>query len=108
MSWRSIWQYFPRMNQHLQREERLTQAYRAVFLGHPTKNDQELVLVNLAHATGFSMVSGPDVSDAELRTNEGKRTVFALIKARINLTPQDVDAIENAARREAVMVSSAQ
>lgn len=108
MNWRSIWQHYPRAEQVYQREQRLTEAYRSVFTGHPSKNDQELVLTNLAYLTGFSMVSGPEVSDAELRTNEGKRTVFALIRSRINLSAQDLDALELAARREAAMVQSTQ
>ena len=108
MRWPSITQLFPNPRQWYAREQRLNRAYHAVFHGSPTQEDQALVLTNLAYLTGFSMVSPPATTDAELRHNEGKRTVFALIRARLNLTPQDYDAIDNAARHEAALIQSMQ
>lgn len=100
--WLSLSYFFPDNSKVLAREQRLTQAYNSVFRGSPSSEDQSIVLADLAFHSGFSMVSPPSVSDAELRVNEGKRTMFARIRARINLTPQDHDALDNAARREAV------
>ncbi len=87
----------------MQRELRLTEAYRNVFGGSPTREDQELVLVDLAKYAGWSMVTPPDVPDSVLRQNEGKRELFLRIRSFLNLNDSDVLAIENAARREAVM-----
>lgn len=101
--WKHIRNLFPRRDQTLQRELRLTQAYQAVFRGSPSRDDQELVLADLAYLSGFSMVSPATVPDAELRFTEGKRFLFATLKARLNLAPNDMEAIENAARREAAM-----
>lgn len=101
--WRSISTLFPDSRASYQKEYRLKQAYDQVFTGSPSKEDQELVLADLAFHSGFAMVSPPTVSDVELRHNEGKRALFARIRAFLNLSQSDDMALENAARREAVM-----
>lgn len=103
MNFANLWGLFPQPQNLYAREQRLTRAYNNVFRGNPSKEDQDLVLVDLAYHSGFSMVSPSDVSDAELRTREGKRALFALIRSKLTLTPRDIDALDNAARREAMM-----
>ncbi len=102
-AWRALSHLFPDRKAAMQREHRLTEAYVNVFQGHPSKEDQDLVLINLAQQAGWSMVSPPEASDQTLRHHNGKRYLFAQIWARLSLSDDDRMAIENAARREAVM-----
>jgi hypothetical protein len=80
---------------------RLTQAYQAVFQGSPMREDQELVLADLANACSWRRVCGPTVSNEELRFTEGARAAFSRVFAFLSLSPSDVKALEEAARREA-------
>lgn len=106
IQWRSVSALFTDRRASLQREHRLSEAYRAVFQGSPSREDQEMVLADLAHHSGFAMVSLPETSDAELRHNEGKRHLFSRIRSYMNLSDRDALALENAARREAAMFQS--
>jgi hypothetical protein len=102
--WTSLAHLFPRKReQAMQRERRLMQAYQNVFRGNPSRECQELVLADLAHLSGFAMVSGPSTPDNELWFNEGKRFLFSRVRAYLNLTPEDADALDLAARREAAL-----
>jgi len=106
MVWRSISKIIPWKNAVYQKEERLGQAYRAVFSGSPSREDQEIVLADLAYHSGFAMVTPPDVSDAVLRHREGQRHLFSRIKQYLNLSPESVRELEIAAREEAVFAAS--
>lgn len=102
--WRSVSQLFQDRRASVQKTKRLHDAYRRVFQGSPSEEDQEIVLADLAYYAGFSMVSIPDhTSDAQLRHNEGKRDLFARIRAHLNVSHEDELALENAARREAAV-----
>lgn len=81
---------------------RVTQAYRAVFTGSPSPEDQQIVLADLLHQSGFSRVTRSDVSDTALRQREGMRELYSHIYRHINLSPADVLSLENAARLESV------
>lgn len=104
MTWRSLSTIFPwNKSRTAQAQLRLVSAYRAVFYGSPTKEDQELVLVDLAHKSGFYRVSPPSMSMSELRQIEGMRALYAHIYSKLNLNEADVQALQNAAQREAVV-----
>jgi len=78
----------------------LSRAYRAVFRGSPDKQQQEIVLADLAAKCGFYLVSPEDTDKTVLAYREGKRAAFAEIYGHISLAPEDMTALENAARRE--------
>jgi hypothetical protein len=101
MIWRSISRYFPDLRQAYSRELRKAQAYKAVFQGSPTREDQEIVLADLACASGWLRITPDAASDARLRMQEGKRALYAHIWSFLSLNGEDVMALENAARREA-------
>lgn len=85
------------------REERLGAAYRAVFTGSPSEEDQQLVLVDLQRASGFNQYLGADVPDTVLRYQEGMRALYGRIFSYLNLAHEDVEALETAARKEAAL-----
>lgn len=102
--WKSISTLFPvRDARSTQAGLRLTQAYQAVFRGKPSEDDQHLVLADLSAKSGFYRVSREDVSSDALRQREGMRALYAHIFAYLSLNPDDVMALENAARREAAV-----
>lgn len=103
--WRSLTNLFPDRKAAYQREYRLTEAYTNVFRGSPSREDQDLVLTDLAFHAGWSMVTPPERPASVLRHNEGKRSLFAHIWARLSLSDEDKMAIENAARREAALLA---
>lgn len=80
----------------------LTQAYRRVFTGSPTKDDQDIVLTDLATKSGFYRVSSSEMSNGALRQQEGMRELFSHISRHLSLAPEDITSLENAARLEAV------
>lgn len=80
----------------------LSRAYRAVFRGSPDREQQEMVLADLAAQCGFYQASPEDVNPTALAYREGKRAAFAEIFGHLSLGPDDMTALENAARREAV------
>ena len=101
--WRSIVSMFGKQKaRSVEAQVRLTQAYRAVFTGHPLPEDQSIVLADLASHSGFSRVSSSDVSSDALRHKEGMRELYSHIFRHITLSPADVLSLENAARYESV------
>lgn len=80
----------------------LTNAYQAVFRGNPSHEQQQMVLADLAAQSGFYQISSDDVSSSRLRYREGRRAVFAIIFGHLSLSPDDIHALENAARHEAI------
>jgi hypothetical protein len=105
--WRSIVTIFGR---HKARgyaaHVRLTHAYRAVFTGSPTPEDQQIVLTDLHSKSGFSRVSSPHTSADALRQQEGMRELYSHIFSQISLSPADVSSLENAARYESAADNS--
>ena len=84
----------------LEAEKRLTDAYREVFMGKPSKDDKQLVLTDLAAESGFMAVMPANVSSDELRYQEGKRALFGRVFGYLSLSPSDLQELGNAARRE--------
>lgn len=102
--WRSLASIFTRDKARTKEAQiRLASAYRAVFTGSPGKEDQEIVLADLANACSWRKVCGPSVTNEELRYVEGTRAAFSRVFAFLSLTPSDISALEEAARREAAM-----
>lgn len=84
----------------------LTRAYQAVFHGNPDRSQQQMVLADLANKCGWLKVTAPSgASDRELWFAEGKRAAYSTLFAHLSLSPDDVLALENAARHEAAASS---
>ena len=75
------------------RLKRLAQAYKAVFLASPTKEDQELVMTDLANVTGFFRAAHP-VDD--LAFENGKRAVFERLFQMVELPDDEIVAVATA------------
>jgi hypothetical protein len=100
--WRSIVNIFGigQPSKGLTAELRRTEAYRAVFHGSPSREDQEIVLADLLAKSGFNAVSDETVSSDALRYREGRRSFYSEVFAYLSLSPSDVTALQNAARLE--------
>jgi hypothetical protein len=103
--WRSLCALFPRGRRRgYQAQERLTQAYQEVFTGKPNREDQELVLADLAKESGFFQYAHASAMTSEqLWQREGARVLFGRIYEHITLEEADRRALETAARREAAV-----
>lgn len=82
---------------------RLTDAYDRVFIkGSADQEDRELVLTDLATASGFYRVSPPPDNSVDMvMFNEGKRALFGHIFRYIRMGSQEREAFEAAARNAA-------
>lgn len=79
-------------------ELRLASAYEAVFLlRNATKDDLDMVMVDLAEFTGYFAVAPAGTSEAELRDLNGKRAVFARILSLIKLPMGRLSQLREAA-----------
>lgn len=102
MMWKSLTSLVPEFKTNpLAAEVILTEAYNAVFLGSPSKDQQSIVLADMLAKSGFAQVSDEDVTASVLQYREGRRRAFSDVFAYISLSPSDRDALHNAARREA-------
>lgn len=103
-SWTSVSRLFPNWKDGAQinRELRLTEAYRAVFLkGHsPTDQDKEIVLADMLANSGFSKVSPSSITSRTLWQIEGMRAMYSTVWKHLTLSDSDVRELENAARFE--------
>lgn len=79
----------------------LVRAYQSVFRGNPSREQQEIVLADMAARSGFYKVTSPDVSSDVLRHVEGGRALFGHVFAMLTLTDEDIRAFETAVRHEA-------
>jgi hypothetical protein len=80
----------------------LTDAYRQVFQGRPTTQQQQMVLADLMAKSGWNQVSS-GVSSEELWRREGMRSLFGVVFGYLSLAPDDLFDLENAARKEAAL-----
>lgn len=101
-AWQSLTSKFKGRARTKEAELRLVQAYIATFRGSPSRQDQEMVLADLANASSWRKVCPPSVSSDELRYVEGARSLFSRIFAFLSLSEADVEALEMAVRQEAV------
>lgn len=85
---------------------RLTQAYRAVFQnGNASQSHRQMVLSDLQARTGWNQITLPESAAERVWFAEGKRAAYAEIFGHLSLSPADVDALDNAARHEAVALN---
>lgn len=82
------------------RQLRLTRAYRSVFL---KDEESQIVLADLAKASGYYQVAGPGTSGDDRAFADGARDVFARILGRLRMTDAELVALEEAARAEALL-----
>jgi hypothetical protein len=80
----------------------LADAYRSVFFGNPTNAQRDMVFVHLANASGYYRVTGPGMTPDERSYNEGRRSLFGEIVAKVYLTDNERAALEIATRSEAL------
>jgi hypothetical protein len=84
-----------------QSEHQLSLCYARVFSATATQDDCQIVLADLANASGFFQVSGPTVSEPERAFADGKRAVMARVMRYVNMPPQMRMQLEQAALMEA-------
>jgi hypothetical protein len=80
----------------------LSAAYKEVFQGKPSREQQEIVLADLMAKSGWNQVSS-GVSSEELWRREGMRSLFGVVFSHISLAPDDLFDLENAARKETAL-----
>jgi hypothetical protein len=80
---------------------RLAQAYTAVFRGNPTRQDQDIVITDLADHCGFYRVLPQGASPDERSYREGQRSAYGRIVSHLSMTWDEIRAFERAARKEA-------
>lgn len=79
----------------------LSASYRKVFMGNGTIGEAEAVLVDLALQSRFFDVMPPTASDAAIRYNEGRRSVFLHIFQNLSMSESELAALQEAVRFEA-------
>lgn len=102
MSWVSLaTQYQPGHRRGMEAIETLANAYNNVFMGNPTKAEQQIVLADLECESGFVQVviPGPEVS---LEYENGKRFLFGRIFRFLRMSMEEHNELHAAARLEAI------
>jgi hypothetical protein len=102
--WRWLARQFPRNPRGSQAQARLIAAYRSVFMpgGGATDEDKELVLADLANASGYYRVSGAGFSGEDRAFADGMRTTFGHALRFLLLSDDELRQLEEAARQEAL------
>lgn len=81
----------------------LSTAYQRVFAGTGDEQQAQMVLADLAQFAGFYAVSGGSNDPVALGRFEGGRAVFGRIMSHVNMTDQELDALQRAARQESIV-----
>lgn len=81
---------------------RLTRAYRSVLL---KDEESQIVLADLAEASGYYQVSPPLATGEQRAFADGMREVFSRILGRLRMTDAELVALEEAAREEALLTA---
>jgi hypothetical protein len=85
----------------------LSSAYRNLFLsGNSDNNQRQMVLSDIAANCNWNQITLPETGEQRIWFNEGKRAAYALIFAHLSLSPEDILALENAARHEAMHIQN--
>lgn len=102
MSWRNLAKQ--RQIAPVHAEQRVTQAYRAVF--GKQSEDVEIVLADLAAHTGFYLVEPPgaDLSQYQAGYSAGQRAAFGRLFHFLTLSDERMRALEEAARAESEQI----
>lgn len=107
-AWQSLSSLFKRGRRRgMQAELRLKLAYQAVFRGNPGREDQAIVLADLANKAGFyRATAAKGTTDQELWQIEGARLHYGqTVFANLELPQAEMQALEQAARMEAAVDS---
>lgn len=83
----------------------LSEAYQAVFAGNATKDEADIVLIDLALQSGFFQVDGPGVSADQRAYSSGQRSVYAVIHGHLSKGPREMQELHSAVRQEAILVA---
>lgn len=98
MSKRTVMSVLPADKQSLEGYTlRLHEAYAAFMAGRPSSEDCELILVDLAYASGYYNTTSPDMPAEQVKYSEGMRAVYGRI---VGLA--DMPLIEASEYRKAV------
>lgn len=84
-------------------DNRLAAAYQATFAGNATKEDAEIVLVDLAVTARFYEHMDPDVSSTALHHVDGRRAVMRRLIGFVADT-RILGELQVAALREAIVI----
>lgn len=80
----------------------LAEAYRATFRDGGTDEQRQIVLADFANYTGFYRVSGPGMAAEDRAFADGMRAAYGRVFRFLRLSREELDALEEAARQEAV------
>lgn len=69
-------------------QQKLREAYANVFSGNASREEADIVLVDLARTSGYYNTTSPQTPADELKYYEGQRSVFGRIYQMINPTPR--------------------
>lgn len=105
MSWASLFSRFGYKSNNAEAQITIGDAYRAVFLGSPDKEQQQMVLADL-RAKCYVDQCMAEISSDELWRIEGMRAAFGLISSHLVMEASDLEALRVAARREAAFSSA--
>lgn len=83
-----------------QAEVHLAQAYKRFVNGEASKEDAQLILIDQATYAGIHQAVPKTTPDEELRYVEGMRNQFFRWQRFLELTPEEMLALERAASRE--------
>jgi hypothetical protein len=67
-----------------------------------------MVLADLAANCRWNQITQPQTAEQTIWFNEGKRAAFAVVFQHLSLTYEDIEALENAARHEALLMAQSQ
>lgn len=81
---------------------KLAEAYRAFKDGRASKEHAQIIVADLAEASGFFKVNPPGLTADERSYQEGARSVFARMQAGLMLTGDEFIALQETARLEAL------
>lgn len=106
VKWTSLLRRFGHRRSSYEAAAELTKAYQSVFYGNPSREQQEMVLVDLHRASGFQRITAPPQTSEELWYNEGRRSLYGYIFGFLRFDAQQLRALEEEAVREAAAEQS--
>lgn len=81
----------------------LGRAYRDLFAANGTKQDADMVLVDLANFSGYYRIAPIGSDGIALARHEGRREVMGRILSHLRQTQVEIDGLEKAVRHEALV-----
>lgn len=81
-------------------EIRLITAYKAFIAGHPSSEDCEIILVDLASISGYYNTTLMDAPADQVKFVEGMRTIVGRIFRMADTTMTEIRALQQSVLRE--------